>query len=166
MRRRAADGFTLLEMLLSLAIISAILYGLLWALDVRRRVLVQSTAEAVARSLNRGRALAAGSRQTPRGVGLARLVFRPPGGPYRSFTLSVEGQPDSASDLPGGVVLADTAGLMARDALYIRDDGKLATELGEILKQPSPACLTVVSDQTVRISTLVIEPATGTVQVR
>lgn len=167
MRRAARRAFGLLEMLLALGIVVGVLGLFLYMIDARHRVLVDSSADALVRSFYESRTLAASSYRAASGVGVTKMVFRPRGGPYQSFSKFVDDQVGAPSELQGGVFLVDTNGLMRGDALFIRDDGKLAEdESGALLKAPDPGYLTVVSNQTDQVSTLVIDLATGDIEVR
>lgn len=160
-------GFTTLEMVLSIAIVVACLYLFTHYTGVRHKVLVGSTATAIEQSLRQCRTLAASSRHTRDGRGVARLVFRPRGGPYQSYTVSVDEQEDAEHTLGPGVFLVDTTGTARDDVLFVREDGRLcAGDEGVPLQGARPAVLTVASDQTDTVAQLFVDLASGDVQVR
>lgn len=160
-------AFIALEGALSVCVvvICALIFAYLTGL--RSKLLVDTTARQVEQSLHRCARAAASSDRNQAGRGVAGLVFRPPGGPYRSYTVLVDGQQQSQLQLQPSLFLVNTDGAIRDDRLFIREDGRPCRDIaGDPQSAPDPVVLTVASTRTRAVARISINPANGRITVR
>ncbi|MCA9792121.1 MAG: hypothetical protein KC910_10015 [Candidatus Eremiobacteraeota bacterium] len=148
------SAFSTLEMVTGLAVVVMVVALFVDQTGLRHRVLVGTTARGLQTAFEQWKAQASVD-------GTVKIVFRPRGGPYQSFTPSQGGQPASTRQLQRGVYLLNTDGLIVDDELYLDAQGHLLDPEGKPLALPEPPVLTVVSSQCDTVSHLLFQAEKG-----
>lgn len=147
-------GFTSLEMLASIGIMAAALLVMLEASGLRHSLLVRASAKTLAGTFSQYRSMAGESNDVR-----VKLVFRPPGGPYREIHPSIDGAAKEPQKLPGGVYLVDVHSLFRqhdpdKPELWIDQNGLPVDDKGNRLKSQKPLTLLLASDRSQKVAYL------------
>ncbi|MGE0493762.1 MAG: hypothetical protein AB7S38_31420 [Vulcanimicrobiota bacterium] len=147
-------AFSTLEMVTGLAVVVMVVALFVDQTGIRHRVLVGTSARGLQTAFEQWKAQASVD-------GTIKVVFRPRGGPYQSFTPSQGGQPASTRNLQRGVFLLNTNGLIINDEITLDAQGHLLDDEGKPQPLPESPVLTVVSSQCDTVSHLLFQAERG-----
>lgn len=158
-RRSSMRAFSLIELLICVAIIVIVIVMILTGIEVRHRTIVKATVIQFLSNLDACTKIAIMSPKEK-----AALVFRPTDGPYSYYYLSSDIQGKKTIYLPAGVKIVNTNGLIDQHSLRIGPSGAILDEFGYVRKSPNPGIITFTSPDTNRVYTVEIDPETGRVE--